>query len=66
MKFASLTLALYALSPVVAKRPNILFIFTDDHAYQAVGAYGSSLKEHCPTPFWESEPLWEARSRAHR
>ena len=23
-------------------RPNILFIFTDDHAYQAIGAYGSN------------------------
>lgn len=25
------------------KRPNILFIMSDDHAYQAIGAYGSSL-----------------------
>jgi arylsulfatase A-like enzyme len=33
-----------------AERPNILFIFTDDHAYQAVGAYNSWLKDHCPTP----------------
>lgn len=24
------------------KRPNILFIFTDDHAYQAISAYGSN------------------------
>ena len=23
-------------------RPNILFIFTDDHAYQAISAYGSN------------------------
>ena len=36
------------------KRPNILFIFTDDHAYQAVGAYNSWLKEHCPTPHIDS------------
>lgn len=28
-----------------AKRPNIVFIFTDDHAYQAIGAYGSKLVE---------------------
>src|SRR5687768_5012571 len=27
----------------VVGRPNILFIFTDDHAYQAIGAYGSRL-----------------------
>ena len=26
-------------------RPNILFIFTDDHAYQAIGAYGSNRNE---------------------
>ncbi len=27
------------------KRPNILFIMSDDHAYQAIGAYGSQLIE---------------------
>ena len=27
------------------KRPNILFIMSDDHAYQAIGAYGSKLIE---------------------
>ena len=32
------------------KRPNILFMFTDDHAYQAIGAYGSWLSKHAPTP----------------
>ena len=26
-------------------RPNILFIYADDHAYQAVGAYGSKINE---------------------
>lgn len=26
-------------------RPNIVFIFTDDHAYQAIGAYGSDRNE---------------------
>ena len=25
-----------------AKRPNILFIFTDDHGYQAISSYGSN------------------------
>ena len=39
-----------ALSLSAVKKPNILFIFTDDHAYQAVGAYDSWLKKHCPTP----------------
>ena len=27
----------------LAKQPNILFIFTDDHAPHAIGAYGSKL-----------------------
>lgn len=31
-------------------RPNILFIFTDDHATQAISAYGGMLAEIAPTP----------------
>ena len=27
------------------KRPNILFVFADDHAYQAIGAYGSRINQ---------------------
>ena len=34
----------------VATRPNILFVFTDDHAYQSIGAYGGWLAKHAPTP----------------
>lgn len=33
--------------PSKPKRPNIIFIFSDDHAYQAIGAYGGKLM---PTP----------------
>ncbi|MEX1224317.1 MAG: sulfatase, partial [Pirellulales bacterium] len=32
------------------KQPNIVFIFADDHAYQAVGAYESYLQEVVRTP----------------
>jgi len=32
------------------ERPNILFIFSDDHGYQAISAYGGRLAEHAPTP----------------
>ena len=32
------------------KQPNILFIFTDDHAYQAISAYGGRLEKIAPTP----------------
>lgn len=28
-----------------ATRPNILFIMSDDHAYQSIGAYGSTMNE---------------------
>ena len=31
--------------PVTDDRPNIIFIMTDDHAFQAIGAYGSTLNE---------------------
>lgn len=39
-------------SPTVAKRksPNIVFIFSDDHAPHAIGAYNGFLKEVNPTP----------------
>lgn len=33
-----------------SRRPNILFIMSDDHTSQAVGAYASLLKELDPTP----------------
>ena len=33
-----------------AQRPNIVWIFSDDHAYQAIGAYGGRLKKLNPTP----------------
>ena len=32
------------------KQPNILFIFADDHAFQAIGAYDSYLKDVVRTP----------------
>jgi N-acetylglucosamine-6-sulfatase len=31
-------------------KPNILFIMSDDHTYQAIGAYGSRLAKLNPTP----------------
>jgi arylsulfatase A-like enzyme len=33
-----------------ARRPNILFLFTDDHAPHAIGAYGSRFTALDPTP----------------
>ena len=34
----------------VAKQPNIVFLFSDDHATQAIGAYGHELATLAPTP----------------
>lgn len=31
--------------PAAPSRPNILFIFSDDHALQAIGAYGSKINQ---------------------
>jgi arylsulfatase A-like enzyme len=31
-------------------RPNIIYIMSDDHAYQAISAYGGQLKDLAPTP----------------
>ncbi|MEO0477661.1 MAG: sulfatase [Planctomycetota bacterium] len=39
-----------ALSTQAAERPNIVFIFTDDHAPHAIGAYDGWLKSVNPTP----------------
>ena len=31
------------------QRPNIIYIMSDDHAYQAISAYGGPLKDYAPT-----------------
>ena len=46
--FAAL-LSVSALS-AADKRPNIIWIFTDDHTQQSIGAYGSHLAALDPTP----------------
>jgi len=33
-----------------AKQPNIIYIMSDDHAFQAISAYGGPLAELAPTP----------------
>ena len=32
------------------QRPNIVYIMSDDHAYQAISAYGSEVSRFAPTP----------------
>jgi arylsulfatase A-like enzyme len=43
-------IAVCGLTTSAAERPNILFIMSDDHTAQAVGAYATLLKDLDPTP----------------
>jgi len=50
---ALLPLSLSFISPFLysqQQRPNIIYIMSDDHAYQAISAYGGRLKDIAPTP----------------
>ena len=47
-------LATAAATSAALQRPNILFIMSDDHTSQAVGAYGSRLARLNPTPTIDS------------
>ena len=47
---ASLDTPSAGLAPAADRRPNIVFIMSDDHAYQAISAYGSELSKLAPTP----------------
>ncbi|QDT33281.1 sulfatase family protein [Thalassoglobus polymorphus] len=40
----------HSMTAMAANQPNIVFIFTDDHAPHAIGAYEGWLKEINPTP----------------
>ena len=40
----------YAQEAALDERPNVLFIMSDDHTAQAVGAYATLLKDLNPTP----------------
>ena len=42
---ATVLLAIVFPHLAMASRPNIVFIFSDDHAYQAISAYGSKLAQ---------------------
>ena len=40
----------FAMAMAKTDKPNILFIFSDDHAWQSIGAYGGRLKDVANTP----------------
>ncbi len=51
MNWPPLTLlSLGMLSLAHAKQPNILFLFSDDHALRSISAYGGDLAKVAPTP----------------
>ena len=54
LRIVNLLAAVSAMTAAVAAadttRPNILFVFTDDHAPHAIGAYNGFLKSVNPTP----------------
>ena len=50
MKPLLTSILLFASSAYAAERPNILFIFSDDHSPEAIGAYNGWLKSVNPTP----------------
>lgn len=51
LSFCEDTTKATSLSPAETQaRPNIVFIFSDDHAYQAISAYGGRLASVAPTP----------------
>ena len=43
-------LASFLFFNAYGKKPNILFIMSDDHAAHAISAYGGRLAEVAPTP----------------
>ncbi len=43
--FAAVLLLAYACSPAKTDQPNIIFIISDDHAEQAISAYGHDLNQ---------------------
>ncbi len=46
----AVSVAFLTTGVMAAERPNILFVFTDDHAPHAIGAYDGWLKSVNPTP----------------
>lgn len=51
-KFLKISVLIFAMNMCFAqsKKPNVLFIMSDDHTSQAIGAYGGRLQKLNPTP----------------
>tara|TARA_B100001123_G_scaffold450967_1_gene625590 strand:- start:751 stop:2316 length:1566 start_codon:yes stop_codon:yes gene_type:complete len=51
---AAFTIWLLNSEVILAQRPNIVFVLGDDHAWEAVSAYGTYLKDYAKTPAIDS------------
>ena len=52
-RFITLAIAVLSTTVVLAdqhKKPNMVVVFVDDHAYEAISAYGTYLKDFAKTP----------------
>lgn len=45
-----LSLVIFSSCTKTQEKPNIIWIFSDDHSYQTIGAYGGRLQSLNPTP----------------
>ena len=50
LTLASCAIAMLSGNVLAEKKPNIVFLFSDDHALNAISAYGGRLSEVAPTP----------------
>ena len=46
----TLTKPVFSSGPSESEKPNIIFIMSDDHTFQAISSYNSRLADICPTP----------------
>lgn len=54
IQYSIATLLLLSINLWAQQKPNIVFVLVDDHAWEAVSAYGSFLKDHAKTPTIDS------------
>ena len=50
LRFIGVLLFVLIVSGSAANQPNIVVVLVDDHAFEAVSAYGTYLKDHAKTP----------------
>jgi arylsulfatase A-like enzyme len=43
----SIFIAVATIAVAADKQPNIVFVFSDDHSIQTIGAYGARLSKFC-------------------